>query len=264
MRSLRAWVVIGALLGGALGLVAFAPAAWLARLVADQTGQRVLLTATQGSVWRGQATLVLSGGADSRDAFTLPGRLAWRLGWKGGELRLRLQLPCCLAEGFELRATPGLARVAWRVVPVQGVVAQWPLAWMAGLGAPWNTLQLGGTVRLRSDNLAMVTAQGRQAFSGRAELLLDDLSSRMSALPTLGSYRLRLDGSAGDSALLQLSTVRGPLLLEGAGQWGGVASAGGLRLRGQARAEAGSEAALNNLLNFIGRRQGELSILSIG
>ena len=50
------------------------------------------------------------------------------------------------------------------------------------------------------------------------------------------------------------------LRLSGNGQWVG----GRLRFRGEARADAGSEAMLNNLLNIIGRRQGALSVLAIG
>ena len=36
------------------------------------------------------------------------------------------------------------------------------------------------------------------------------------------------------------------------------------RFRGEARADTGAEGALNNLLNVIGRRQGAISLLSIG
>jgi general secretion pathway protein N len=50
------------------------------------------------------------------------------------------------------------------------------------------------------------------------------------------------------------------LQLGGSGQW----AAGRLRFKGQASAEPGSEPALNNLLNIIGRRQGALSLISIG
>jgi general secretion pathway protein N len=37
-----------------------------------------------------------------------------------------------------------------------------------------------------------------------------------------------------------------------------------VRFRGEARAAEGSQAALDNLLNIIGRRQGERSVISIG
>ena len=118
---------------------------------------------------------------------------------------------------------------------------------------------------MQSHGLTLESAQGRLAFSGRAELLLEAASSRLSTQDPLGSYKLSIDGQreAGGSAALNLATLQGPLLLSGQGQWGG-ASGAALRFRGEARAEPGAESALNNLLNVIGRRQGALSVLTIG
>jgi general secretion pathway protein N len=60
--------------------------------------------------------------------------------------------------------------------------------------------------------------------------------------------------------LLSLSTQDGPLQLTGNGTLG----PGGVKFRGEARSAAGDEAALSNLLNIIGRRDGARSIISIG
>ena len=57
-----------------------------------------------------------------------------------------------------------------------------------------------------------------------------------------------------------LQRPEGPLRLQGEGQWTGAR----LRFRGTAQADGGQEAALANLLNIIGRRQGALSVISIG
>jgi general secretion pathway protein N len=57
-----------------------------------------------------------------------------------------------------------------------------------------------------------------------------------------------------------LSTLAGELLLSGSGQWTGSQ----WRFRGEARAAPGAEGELDNLLNFLGRRQGALSAISIG
>ncbi len=82
-------------------------------------------------------------------------------------------------------------------------------------------------------------------------------------MPALGDYVLVVDAAAGGSgsATITLTTLRGPLQLSGIGQAGGASP---MRFRGQARADAGSEGALDNLLNVIGRRQGAVSNLSIG
>ena len=54
--------------------------------------------------------------------------------------------------------------------------------------------------------------------------------------------------------------LRGALLLNGQGQWVG----GRLRFAGDAQAAPGSELALGNLLNIVGRRDGPRSVISIG
>jgi general secretion pathway protein N len=59
---------------------------------------------------------------------------------------------------------------------------------------------------------------------------------------------------------LQLSTLQGPLQLQGQGQWLGKR----LQFSGEASADPGSESALSNLLNIIGRRQGTRSLLTLG
>ena len=59
---------------------------------------------------------------------------------------------------------------------------------------------------------------------------------------------------------LDLATQSGPLRLSGQGQWLGQR----LRFTGEAQADEGSEAALSNLLNIIGRREGPRSRLSLG
>ena len=146
------------------------------------------------------------------------------------------------------------------LLPTPGWVGQWPSAWLGGLGTPWNTLQLGGWMRLSSPGLSVESVQGRWRFDGRAELALDAISSRLSTLPSLGSYRVAVSSVAGGDAGIQLQTTEGPLQLSGSGQW----TAAKLRFRGEARAAEGAESVLNNLLNIIGRRQGALSVISIG
>ncbi|MED5622172.1 type II secretion system protein N [Ideonella sp. BN130291] len=261
------WGGWGVLAGVLYGLVAFAPAGWLARSVASATDSRLLLTEARGTVWNGSAVLVLTGGPGSRDASALPGRFAWDLGLRGAGLELKLRQACCLNGEVAVRIRPGFGRMQIELVPpgtaqAGGAVAQWPAAWLAGLGTPWNTLQLGGVLKLATPGFTLESAQGRWHMSGQADLLLLGASSRLSTLDTLGSYRLSLVGAASPSAATQinLSTLDGGLQLNGAGQW----TAGKVRFRGDARAAPGSEAALNNLLNIIGRRQGALSLISIG
>jgi general secretion pathway protein N len=261
--SAHRWGAVGAVAGGLLGLLAFIPAGWVASGVASATDQRVLLADARGTLWNGSAQLVFTGGAGSRDATALPDRLEWKLGLAGLLPELRLRQACCLRGEVRAVITPGWGRVAVQVRPDQGTtIGQWPAAVLTGLGTPWNTLQPGGTLRLTSPGLSIESVQGRLRFAGDAALDIAHASSSVSTLDTLGSYRLTLRGDADSSAgaRLELVTVGGALQLSGTGQWAG----GGLRFRGEASAAEGSEPALNNLLNIIGRRQGARSVISIG
>jgi general secretion pathway protein N len=276
---MKRWALVGAALGALCAVVSFAPAAWLARSVAEGTEGRLQLSEARGTVWRGSAVLVLTGGAGSRDASALPGRLQWTLGWDGAALALRASQACCIEGELKLRVVPGWGRLRLELpgnaaagagAPSSLVLlGQWPARWLVGLGTPWNTIQPTGTLQLSSAGLVADRAQGRWTFSGQGELQMRGLASTLSTLEELGSYRLLLQGHApggdkGDAptgvAALQLSTTNGVLLLSGTGQW----AASKLRFQGQASAAPGSEAALGNLLNIIGRRQGALSLISIG
>jgi general secretion pathway protein N len=261
--SAHRWAGWGAGIGALVGLLAFVPAGWIANAVSAASGGRVLLTDARGTLWRGSALPVLTGGEGSRDAAALPDRLEWRLGLSGLTPELRLRQPCCLRGEVRALVSPGWGRVGLRLLPDQGTtIGQWPAALLAGLGTPWNTMQMGGTLRLTSPGLAVESVQGRLRFSGDAALDIAHASSRVSTLDQLGSYRLLLKGDAAGSApaTVNLITVDGALRLTGSGEWGAT----GLRFRGEAEAATGSESALNNLLNIIGRRQGARSIISIG
>ena len=263
------WAAVGALLGAAVAVIVFAPAAWLAGAVNSATGERLLLADARGTVWRGSAVMVLTGGPGSRDASALPGRLDWVLSLDGAALGVRARQDCCISGELRLRVVPGLNRVRVELpgkVSAQGgspeVIGHWPASWLVGLGTPWNTLQPSGLLQLSSPGLMVEQVQGRWRFNGQAELALNAMASRLSTLPVLGSYRLNLsaDEASGDAARVQLRTDSGALQLSGSGAW----AAAKFRFNGQASAAPGFEAALGSLLNIIGRRQGAVSLISIG
>lgn len=260
-RAASRWALFGATLGALFGLVLFAPAAWLTGTVASATGQRVLLSDARGTVWSGSAIAVLTGGPGSRDASALPGRIEWTLRPKGLGLELKARHACCLNDTVSVQIKPGLSRLSVALAPKPDWIGQWPGAFLGGLGTPWNTLQLGGSLRFMSSGLTLELVQGRWIVDGRAEIDMLQASSRVSTLEPLGSYRFSLSGGAGGSSQLRLSTLEGALQLKGEG----TAGPNGVRFRGEARAATeADESALNNLLNIIGRRNGAASVISIG
>lgn len=256
------WAVFGIVVGVLVGVIVFAPAAWLARAIASATNQHLLLADARGTVWSGSAVVVLTGGPGSRDASALPGRLDWIVGLKGLGLELRARHACCLNGPASIVVRPGLGRVSIALGASPGWIGQWPSAWLGGLGTPWNTMQMGGSLRLSSPGLSVESVQGRWRLTGRADIDLLEVSSRLSTLDTLGSYRFTVaaDPSGSGASQLMLSTQQGALQLSGNGSLGPT----GVRFRGEAQAAPGQEAPLTNLLNIIGRRDGVRSVISIG
>lgn len=259
-RAVARWAWAGAFSGALIGVIAFAPASWLAQAMASASSQHFLLADARGTVWQGSAVPVLTGGSESRTAAALPGRLQWQIALRLTGIEVRLRQPCCMDKPLVLQFRPGLSRQTLKLLPSSGTVVEWPAGWLSGLGAPWNTLQLGGSLRLSSTGMSLQRDAGRWRLDGQAELQLSNIASRLSTLERLGSYRLLIDGKGSGGALITLHTLDGALLLDGSGSW----SAEQLRFRGTARAAPGFESALNNLLNILGRRSGASSLISIG
>ncbi|ARU06331.1 general secretion pathway protein GspN [Comamonas serinivorans] len=250
------WAVGGALLGTLATLVVFAPARWLAAGLAQATQQQVILSDPTGSIWRGSAQLVLSGGAGSHDRAGLPGRVSWRLspGWQG--LQAQVEASCCTRQPMALGVTPLWGGVQLKLAQLQ---ADLPAQLLEGLGAPFNTLQPQGRLSLASQGLTVRWQSGRASLQGEASFTASDVSSRVSPLKPLGSYRVVISG--GDSPSLALSTLGdAPLRLTGSGRW--VSSR--LRFSGEAVAAPEHEVQLSNLLTLIGRRSGGKAIISVG
>jgi general secretion pathway protein N len=163
---------------------------------------------------------------------------------------------------LSLVVKPRLGRVETTLNGPADWIAQWPAAVLSGLGTPWNTLDLGGAVRLSARDLALDWVQGRLRVRGNANVQLLNVSSRITTLERLGSYTIGIMGNPqkAGAAELTLSTSEGALVLSGQGTVGPQ----GVYFRGEATAAEGQQAALSNLLNIIGRRQGARSVISIG
>ena len=264
-RAGRRWGAWGVALGLLLGSVACAPAGWLAWVLSDASHDHVLLADARGTVWRGDAVLVLSAGSGSRDATVLPGRLAWTLslGWSG--VHLAVLEDCCMQQAMQVTVRPG-----WGGMRVQlqsqaaaageGELGHWPAALLGGWGTPWNTLQLGGQIRASTPGLSLQWTQGRMQVQGSAQVNFSHLASSLTPLSEMGSYELDVQGDAQGQLQVSLRTLEGMLELTGEG----AMTATGMRFRGQAQSSDPTSPALDNVLNIIGRRDGVRSAISIG
>lgn len=266
---LRAVALAGLLMGALLALVLAAPAAWLGALPASWTQGRLIAQQASGTIWNGQAQLVLGGGPGSRDRLAVPQRLSWRLRPSLGGLSapawvLTLQHPTILLQAVELRVAIGWgsARVSLRHADGPGPVrAQMPASWLVGLGSPWNTLEPSGELSIEIERLESTLQLSGPADSDVVlRVQMRNVASRVSTLAVLGHYDLDIRG--GPELLARLTSRPGSALqLEGTGWWSPDGRAG---FHGLATAASGREEALSNLLNIIGRREGARSRIALG
>lgn len=249
------WALAGALLGLLLALLVNAPARWLTATLQQGTQGRVVFQDARGTLWNGSAQLALAGGAGSTDAASLPGRLTWliRPSWSG--LLADLHADCCMQQAWHVSLLP---RWGGAQLLLADSLSQWPAQWLTGLGTPWNTVQPEGQLTLSTQGLSVAWAAGRLLVAGRAQLDAAHISSRLSTLKPMGSYRITVLG--GGTPSLQLETLEGSLQLSGSGQWVGST----LRFEGVASATPEHLDALSNLLNIIGRRDGARAIIKVG
>jgi len=199
----------------------------------------------QGTLWNGSAFV---GGAPSgSDPVTplLPGRFSWTLSPLVllGQVDISVSNADALAQPVRITGSWN----QWQVNPGQLLL---PAERLAGLGAPLNTIQPAGRMRLQWTPLRMERQGNTVAVNGGTTLHMEDISSRLSPIKPLGAYQLIMDWR-GSQAALDLKSVRGPLLLSGSGKLVN----GRLQFSGRAEAEEGQEDRLANLLNLLGQRR---------
>ncbi|TDY24799.1 type II secretion system protein N (GspN) [Paraburkholderia sp. BL6665CI2N2] len=245
MRRLRValpWLVI-AVLSAAAVMLTMLPAAWITPQFAKQTGGHVNLVNPAGSLWHGSATLMLAAGSDMSAATLLPGRIEWHTAfWPlfTGRVRMIMRHSEAMPEPITVDATPRTATVTAGAIAV-------PASLLSGLGAPFNTLDLQGNVQLSWSDWRSFN---REAF-GQLTVTLTDVSSRVSLVKPLGSYRV-LFQAQGESSTLDLTTTKGPLMLTG----NGTVSAASTSFHGTASAAPEARDNLAGLLNLLGRPSG--------
>jgi len=256
LRGLLALLV--ALASAIATALVVAPAQWMAAAVERATGGRVILAEATGSLWRGQAAVVLAPGRDAGVAsISLPERLSWKLSpWRlaTGTVDLTLAHPSALAQPLHLR------RDLSGRIEVQGNTLRLPAAVLSGLGAPFNTIRPGGLISVSWQRLEIGGGRLRGDLVGEWQYA----SSALTAVSPFGHYRLTAEGGY-PGTRLRLVTLAGPLELSGDGT---IDAPGGVRFKGRARpmpgADPSTRAQLAGLLLLLGRRDGDSSILSLG
>jgi len=236
------WLVVGVLASGAV-LLARLPAAWVTPQFAKATHAHVNLVEPSGSLWRGSASLMLAAGPDAGGATLLPGRIEWRTAfWPlfAGHVQMQMRETEAMPQTVTVDATLRGATLSAGAIGV-------PASLLSGLGAPFNTLALDGAVQLTWSPWRVI---GQNAY-GRLSVTLTDVSSRASLVKPLGSYRAMLQAQ-GASSTLELTTLKGPLLLNGHGTMSRTSTS----FQGTASATPEQRDNLAGLLNLLGRPSG--------
>ncbi|MET0961833.1 MAG: type II secretion system protein N [Noviherbaspirillum sp.] len=230
-----------------LTVLAFLPAAWMSVVLEKETGGRFTLGDAQGTLWNGSAFLGGAPGTGTAVAPLLPGRFSWRLSplVLFGRVDAELSNPAALSQPVRIAG-------GWNAWTVSAAAVVLPAERLAALGAPLNTLEPSGRMTLSWQPLQIARQGQHVAMTGAMQLLLEDMASRLSPIRPLGAYRITLDWR-GQQAQMQLTSIRGPLLLTGSGRL----DRGRMRFSGRAQAENGQEQRLANLLNLLGQRRSE-------
>jgi general secretion pathway protein N len=237
------WAIVALFSCGAV-LLATLPAAWITPQFSKATQGHVNLVEPDGSLWQGSAVLMLAAGTDGSGATLLPGRIEWRTSfWPlfTGRVRMQMRQTDAMPDAVQVDVTRRGA------VMTAGQIAV-PASLLVGLGAPFNTLNLQGDVRLSWTDWRSF---GRDAF-GQLAVRLNDMSSSVSRVKPLGSYRVVIQAQ-GAAATIDLSTLKGPLMLNGHG----TVSAGATSFQGTAAAAPEALDNLAGLLNLLGAPTGQ-------
>jgi general secretion pathway protein N len=242
LRAALPWLLVAVLSNAAVLLTLF-PAAWITPQFAKATGGHVNLVNPTGSLWHGSASLMLAAGSDTSSATLLPGRIEWHTAFWPlfvGRVHMTMLQSDAMPTPITVDATRRGATLS------QGAIAV-PASLLTGLGAPFNTLDLEGNVQLAWSDWRSFQ---QEAF-GQLTVTLIDASSRVSLVKPLGSYRVVIQAE-GNRSTLDLSTIKGPLMLNGHG----TVSAGSTIFNGTASAAPEARDNLAGLLNLLGRPSG--------
>ena len=238
----RRWFVLGGLTFYAACLLITAPASMTAWIIARASDGMVLLERPEGSMWRGRASRLL---------VSIPGGGAMSIGnstWDvallrlfRGELAIDLALDGVVNGSGTLILQPGKVRVTGSriTLPASVFVSFFPVL---------QFIRPGG--QLAIDIADVVFSANR--ITGAGEALWMDATSALSPLAPLGSYRARVESDQ-QHARLEITTMRGALQVEGRGAW---SSAAGVSFEGLARAAPGEAPRLRDLLQLMGRDDG--------
>jgi general secretion pathway protein N len=226
------------------GLMALAVLIWnypvyaVSGKIESASNGKVKVLGSSGSIWSGQMQLGLSDGART---YAIPETLKWQLKFGQGNrwIGIAVEHPKLIAPlHLGLNGTG---------INVEGGELRMPASWLGSIGAPFNTIRPEGLLQLS-------WVEWQSGNSIEATLKWQDAQSALASIRPLGEYVITVTGNPDTRIDMTLATTKGPLMLEGNGQW-----TNGQRFvfNGYASAQERSKEALTGLLSQMGRLEGD-------
>ncbi|MGC0153849.1 type II secretion system protein N [Chromobacterium vaccinii] len=227
------------LLAGALSAL---PASWLSVPVGRLSEQHWGVSDARGTLWDGSAQLVYLGPAGEVQGMS---PLAWQ--WQPKAL-----LSGLLVWHLDSAGQPGMLQLGLGKQEVRGLALSLPVAALANLSKTWQAARLGGELQL---NIPQLARQGKD-ISGSAQLAWRGAASPLTTVLPFGSYQLDVAGTP-QGLNLNLSTLEGPLMLNGQGGW---PAGGAFTMAGTADSPPDKYDALKPLMLMLGQPAGPTGV----
>ena len=219
-------------------LLVTAPASLLGAYLSKKVHGTIQFASSQGTIWSGTATPVLR--LSQGNPIPLE-----RIGW---EIRFAPLLHGSI--GLELKQeSSGKTRLSEIDAGIRGIkIQQLSIALPAEVLGAIHPLLLAmhpqGAMTISGNDLEIST----HSMHGSATAQWLSAGSAISTVNPFGSYQINLNASSNQIAI-KLSTITGPLMLDGKGNW---SVAGGLLLDAHAKSAPESRDALAELMHHLG------------
>lgn len=206
--------------------------------IESASGGKVQVLSSSGSIWSGQMQLGLF---DGSRVYAIPEQLMWQLqlGQNDNWIGIAVNHPKLVA--------PLHLGMAGAGIKVSEGELRMPASWLGAMGAPFNTIRPEGLLQLS-------WSEWQSGGALQATLKWLDAQSALASIRPLGEYVITVTGNPDTRIDMTLATNKGPLMLEGNGQW-----TNGQRFvfNGYASAQERSKEALTGLLSQMGRLEGD-------
>jgi general secretion pathway protein N len=219
-------------------LLITAPASLLGAWIRSQTHGTVELSGTHGTIWHGSAVPLFY-------AFNASPIPLERVNWQISLFPLiQGQIDLLVDKGSLHQAQAAEINIGIRKIELRHVSFEMPATVLGEAHPLLRAISPQGSLQLTSDHLVFLG----HAMQGAATVKWLSAGSSFSTINPIGSYLISLDG-ADNKIAIKLTTISGPLLLQGQGVW---SSDHGLSFQASAKASPGSEEALAELLHHLG------------